>query len=798
MNNYHIKRIHIENFKLVDKLTQSLSLQGYDLIMLDGPNGFGKTTIFDVIELVLTGKIRRILLEDGRITYKEDLLRKDPSKKCELKIEFINKNDNSCFTISKKFNKAVKTYKADNLFNFDTFLLDTFECEESKYKPIDQVYINDLFGVEDINRYYNLFYYVQQEDNTYFLKQKTKDRMDAISHLFDTQEEQDQRKSINDLRLMLRQELTKVNKFIREKNSEKLKLNEIVPSVNTNNEKLQPYFNLLRNLEHPKPWDLDSPTITDRDAYNHIIDEIKLIGDLAKHFDMFIKAKSNAQIDKVIQQKDLIKETILFYHHLDDYEAIKELHQKQKSLQDFKTKFSRDTFLINPVKSITSDMIKYLDIPFNLEGVNVLLKDIQTEKSNASDLENLIRELNLSRDQVSHKYKELLDKHDNIDARHCPLCGAAWFDYQELLGEINKKKDLFIALFTSTKTRLDDLFNSLFDNHLTYALSWVNEYLDKPENLIDDSFIENFTKSIVNKSKYEKFVTWCVKNSISIVELCSKEKQVIENPESIVGKITEELLKLRHQIDDTYDSAGSQHTNFKRIFKDIFNENTDHVLEITQEQISNKIKYIDRIFFSSRAIQLSKVTAVLKQLQEKQDAIAKKDDELKKIINEYDTAIKQHWNKIMKDIEIPFYIYSGKIIQYYQKGLGIFIKESKNGEAKTIKFVSHDFSEHDAVNYFSSGQLSALVLSFTLSLNKVYGNTGLGLILIDDPVQAMDEINMASLTELLRNEFEDKQIILSTHEEDVSRYIRYKFNKYGKSTHRFSVKHDFHFLMGTT
>lgn len=94
------------------------------------------------------------------------------------------------------------------------------------------------------------------------------------------------------------------------------------------------------------------------------------------------------------------------------------------------------------MKVITSDMIKYLDIPFNLEEINVLLKEIQIEKSNASDLETLIRELNLSRDQVSIKYKELLDKHDKLDTKHCPLCGAAWFDYQELLGEINKKQDL--------------------------------------------------------------------------------------------------------------------------------------------------------------------------------------------------------------------------------------------------------------------------------------------------------------------------------------------------------------------
>src|SRR5699024_4858991 len=120
--------------------------------------------------------------------------------------------------------------------------------------------------------------------------------------------------------------------------------------------------------------------------------------------------------------------------------------------------------------------------------------------------------------------------------------------------------------------------------------------------------------------------------------------------------------------------------------------------------------------------------------------------ELRELLNVYDQEIRKHWNKVMKDIEIPFYIYSGKIIQEYQKGLGIFIEEDPNGEARSIKFVSDNEYDHDAINYLSSGQLSALVISFTLALNKVYANQSLDLILIDDPVQTMDEINMASLT----------------------------------------------------
>lgn len=77
-----------------------------------------------------------------------------------------------------------------------------------------------------------------------------------------------------------------------------------------------------------------------------------------------------------------------------------------------------------------------------------------------------------------------------------------------------------------------------------------------------------------------------------------------------------------------------------------------------------------------------------------------------------------------------------------------------------------------------------------LAMNKIYvgEDDQLGFLLIDDPVQTMDDINMASLVELLRNEFDDKQIILSTHELEKENYILYKFYKYGQMGQSFNVK----------
>ncbi len=142
-------------------------------------------------------------------------------------------------------------------------------------------------------------------------------------------------------------------------------------------------------------------------------------------------------------------------------------------------------------------------------------------------------------------------------------------------------------------------------------------------------------------------------------------------------------------------------------------------------------------------------------------------------------------------LQIPIYIYTGKIIQDYQGGLGVFIKSENGNQQLRLKFVNNNNSKHDLLNKFSSGQLSGLILSIMLSLNKVFSNGKFTSLLIDDPLQSMDDINMTSFVELLRNEFGKCQIILSTHDDRISRYIRYKFEKFNLKTIRYNVKEEF-------
>jgi len=58
MKKWKISRLKIDNFKPFEDIL--LDFRKAAMITLDGPNGFGKTSIFDALELLFTGSISRI------------------------------------------------------------------------------------------------------------------------------------------------------------------------------------------------------------------------------------------------------------------------------------------------------------------------------------------------------------------------------------------------------------------------------------------------------------------------------------------------------------------------------------------------------------------------------------------------------------------------------------------------------------------------------------------------------------------------------------------------------------------
>lgn len=204
-----------------------------------------------------------------------------------------------------------------------------------------------------------------------------------------------------------------------------------------------------------------------------------------------------------------------------------------------------------------------------------------------------------------------------------------------------------------------------------------------------------------------------------------------------------------------------------------------------KEKVNNKKKYIQLHINQKRNQKAQTIKQRLKENLIRLDKLERIRENLNSLGKIYDKSIEQYKNQVLRKLRVPLLIYTAKILQDYQNGLGVFIDKDE------MRFVSNCDAKHDILNTFSSGQLSGFVLAFLFSMNKQYikeSEDDLGFILIDDPVQTMDDINISSMIEVLRNDFSSKQIIMSTHEMDKENYILYKFYKYNITGQSFNVK----------
>ena len=80
-------RMRIENFKSFVEPVE-FDFTGNDLVLFDGPNGFGKTTIFDAVELCFTGEVFRVEKTD-RKTKSDHILKGDNSKPTVIQLELV-------------------------------------------------------------------------------------------------------------------------------------------------------------------------------------------------------------------------------------------------------------------------------------------------------------------------------------------------------------------------------------------------------------------------------------------------------------------------------------------------------------------------------------------------------------------------------------------------------------------------------------------------------------------------------------------------------------------------------------
>ncbi|WP_398312822.1 AAA family ATPase [Zoogloea sp.] len=762
---WQISKIEVSSFKAFKHIF--LDLGESSLLTLDGPNGYGKTSIFDAIELLLTGQINRIqnlfstLLTKNKRDYADNLFWNSRSGENDLciKIEFIN-NDRKLVlarhcpaTIFKK----PANNRADKYENFRLYELPEFESSDfTKINQRNNNFLDEVFG-KNFRENFPFLNYLEQGQNR-LLHTRVDERKDKLGNLFNISDIEAEIESCNTI-------YSKLTKHINDP-ERKEKVESLTEEIATLRDTLQAEagivgYKKLSTTDVQPGWDKEilfsTYSAVDHTTYQESVRKITALLPLKAT----IKTRvHNETIDADIDRNEEALRSLAQFGKdlgkLDGLEAIKKgIDELERSASIIKR--GATVIKLEEARSLPSWAVGRLEwFESQIESRNSL-----REKSSANA--NIVVELERLKRQLLEEHKKSYP-----DDQLCPLCGADWEDHKSMVDAIESRtkrlseslgqdgKDL-VSLIAAMDAEL-----KLIDTHIQDSLKLLTPTFEPNLHAALTSIKLRLpaTTQLLEKLKSEN-----IQFTDSFTEIDDLVDQRLGNLKEILRNkrlVEADALALPEDWRETTNSA----------FKDL----QDFYI-VTAEDLKDKEQYISIKANEAQNSRLQTCISDLKLIERETLAAQKTQAKIEKLRSTLKKTEQSYTDQTISAIEFIFHIYSGRLIQNYQRGLGLFI-ESREGTQ--LRFLTAEKSEHDAVMSMSSGQVSALSLAFFLSLNKVYARVPL--ILIDDPSQSLDEVNVASLTDLLRCELKHCQLVVSSHEDDISAYMRYRFDRAGLTT----------------
>ncbi len=761
--------IEFTNFKVFGNGTHRVNFNGSDLMLLDGPNGYGKTSVFDAIELALTGTIKRFISTDGRQVPEDVVVAYDASSEVLIDI-VLSRSPEDLLSIRRRLKSPIPS-GAQKISRFSE-LWDVFIKSESGWAPVKQTDIDKVLGNTKFTRDFHLFHYVQQEEAASFLKSNSETaRATEISQLFGDTASAEAKYTLlksTEKRLLSQRtiQLQKAELLRKSHNIDNTTSTKKLGDVE--HRYLLPW--LQENSRSPE-WDLPEFEAFSQSKFSSFSGELDLVHEFIRNRDFYI---SSLPYLRAYRSPDLTSDYICFYNSIDHISVLDEKRLMDQVLERCHTALVGD------------------EIPDNLSHIFSLLgrsdfEQFQKDQDTVKDLRRTSSGLKAIYRKVVAQHMELNNSLVSLtDESKCPFCGASHESHEALLIAASIRVTDFSKLLSEQDISILTLANRIKTSFIDPVIAQISEFRAKNPVLSDEIMVA-LKKSDLSRERLNKFHAWLASCPFSVEDLMFPTlshhvdtEKLSSNLEEIMARIHKNTppASLDYQVANEGDA-------FDRMFREYFGNRNERLFSITEEGVEQKKKYLESCFHSSFQLVLKDIAAHSSNAKKLEDL----GQQLALLSAKVLKKIRQYKKKLIGDIEIPFYIYSGKILQSHQSGIGqgVFLKDPTGGdELKNVRLVSNYQRDHDVLNTMSSGQISAVVISLTLALNKIYAK-GFSPILIDDPVQTMDDINMASLVELLRNEFPDRQVVLSTHEDKVAKYFIYKYLKYGRKVRQLNL-----------
>lgn len=751
---YKIRSLEIRNFKYIaDEKPLKFDFLNSDLIIFNGQNGYGKTTVFDSLELLFTGRVARLCTVTNRQTTPNNLNELAHDVEKDIVVSAVIANDEKQINIVRIFDHS-KSF-------ISTVLMDDEEVQQEK--------IYELLHISE--SMYGMGIYLSQSKSLTFLEQRYKDRRSMVAELVNLKKIEDEIGRVNlitdGIKSRIADKKTEYEKKIAAIGNE---IEQIKINISSLSKEYSGEIKYKKLFE--KKYLFDEMSIDITKPYSIMVEPLVHIKDYLRDYEKLEIYENN---QKVLQTIALPKEYYIKEYYkkiVNDCLENVDLRKLVLKCTQYRESISADNYYVDQevLNSIGVDAESQTEIESKIETLKML-------RFNLSETERIISGINKARKELIERYatgvRISLIPHDK-----CPLCGS---DIESIDLCFKKTEESLISSVGQRNLIEEQLKADLRVTFEKSVLPPLNKFIESHFQLYQNG---NLLASCMNLDTTNLMKT--LKDLKISFEQTDSEKVDLANFEKDYKIVIASLNESVRPLDTCFTPETIQ--LYENIKTEVYsNQKPTHTIS----DIESKIMYVAQKYNSEAQRKLSNLENEKKLLEENQ---IKFSDESNKVLNDFETLLRKYketfssfQTKLANSIRIPVVIYSGKIIQNYPMGLGVNTKVSKS----QLVFESFEKPGLDAFNIFSTGQLNGLAISILLSIRDVYGNKdGLDVLLIDDPLQTIDEISSISLADLLSSG-DISQMLLSTHEDRKARMLTYKFKKLNYKTTALNMKNTY-------
>lgn len=398
MSGFVFNQLEIYNFKYVtyDRPIK-VKYSGSNIVILDGQNGYGKTTLFDAIELLLTGGLKHFnskLLNKGTETIR--VLANDNGKDIiiigELRCE---KN----VVVLKRIFCAQNGFESKILWNNEEI------NQDEVYKRL-----NFSAGLFDLGTY------ISQSESLTFLQNKYKDRKDRVSSLLQDQDISTKISLLKTIRGNLEDRLKRESELIDGKEkaakTELDKLSDELKAISISDGVA--FYRLFPE----KHFDFDEENIKTDKTYLQFIKPLDNLEYFIKNYKEYEKYVFNLNVNKAINTSPQVYMAYYYRSELKDLDKNRNLINILLQCRKLSQQFSKGDF------GVESDKLGEIGIKQDtIEKLGILNKSKQTTQNSLNATNKTLIGLNDARLKLFRQYKSLVDSKELKD-NTCPFCGS--------------------------------------------------------------------------------------------------------------------------------------------------------------------------------------------------------------------------------------------------------------------------------------------------------------------------------------------------------------------------------------